>query len=264
MRTITLGETGIATSALGLGCADLFRLPTGRGRRFLLDAAYDVGIRHFDVAPMYGLGRVEEELGRFLRAGRAEAVVATKFGIEPTRAGLALAPVQGSLQRLRRRTGDPRAGAAGGLLHRTVGHDARTARTSLERSLRLLGRDHVDLLFLHEPVADVSDELFEFLETAREQGRLCAWGAAGERAAACLRAPVLQTRWRGAGEEPDPRPTIRYGVLAGAPAGPDREARAAARLREALAAEPRSPVLFSTTRPEHVRAAAAAAERGPE
>src|SRR5437016_952206 len=100
MRTTPLGDTGVETSVIGFGCADLFRQPSRASRRRLLEAALDAGIRHFDVAPMYGLGLGEGELGRFVRGRRERIVVATKFGISPTRAARTLARVQSPLQRL--------------------------------------------------------------------------------------------------------------------------------------------------------------------
>lgn len=54
MRTITFPGTDVVSSALGFGCADLYREPTAVRRRRLLDVAHGAGIRHFDVAPMYG------------------------------------------------------------------------------------------------------------------------------------------------------------------------------------------------------------------
>ena len=53
----TLGASGVSTTPLGLGCATLFHLPRPEDRRAVLRTAYESGIRHFDVAPMYGFGR---------------------------------------------------------------------------------------------------------------------------------------------------------------------------------------------------------------
>jgi len=50
----------------------------------LLSAAWDAGVRHFDVAPLYGHGEAERILGSFLAGRRDEATIVTKFGIEPT------------------------------------------------------------------------------------------------------------------------------------------------------------------------------------
>src|SRR6185503_14619010 len=57
---------------LGFGCASLMRVPSRREREALLGEAFEQGIRHFDVARMYGLGAAESELGRFARGRREE------------------------------------------------------------------------------------------------------------------------------------------------------------------------------------------------
>ena len=94
LPTRELSGTGVATSAIGFGCAGLFRIPDRKTRRVTLDAAYDAGIRHFDVAPMYGLGLAETELAPFLKGRRADITVTTKFGIEPTLLAKGVARVQ--------------------------------------------------------------------------------------------------------------------------------------------------------------------------
>ena len=84
LRTLTFPDSELETTVLGFGCAHLYGVPRSAERLRLLDAAHDAGIRHFDVAPMYGLGLAERELGRFIRHRRDAVVVATKFGIAPT------------------------------------------------------------------------------------------------------------------------------------------------------------------------------------
>jgi D-threo-aldose 1-dehydrogenase len=214
MRTTRLADTALVTSILGLGCADLFREPSERRRRRLLDAALDAGICHFDVAPMYGLGVVERELGRFARGRRDRVVIVTKFGIAPSPAARILAHVQAPLQRalagsptLRKRArpgqADPRSGTVGGVLYRNTGYDAAAARKSLEQSLRDLQSDYVDAFFLHDPhPGDIrSDDVRHYLESARDAGLIRAWGVAGEYGSAVATAervgtpvPVLQLR----------------------------------------------------------------------
>ena len=51
----------------------------------MLEAAFDAGIRHFDVAPMYGFGQAEGCLGEFLGRHRADVTVTTKYGIPPAK-----------------------------------------------------------------------------------------------------------------------------------------------------------------------------------
>src|ERR671923_2879471 len=70
LPTVALGTEGLSTTSLGIGCAGLFRASSPGQREALLHTAYDVGIRHFDVAPMYGFGLAEPELGAFVRGRR--------------------------------------------------------------------------------------------------------------------------------------------------------------------------------------------------
>jgi D-threo-aldose 1-dehydrogenase len=185
-----------------------------------LDAAREVGIAHFDVAPMYGLGLAEQELGEFARGCREKVVIATKFGIVPTPFARRVADVQGPGRRLlsrlpmvqrRARTAaaGPSSGWAGTLLYERPGYDALTARRGLEQSLRALGTDYVDILLLHDPRPGAvrSEELCCYLESARSAGKLRAWGLAGEGgqiAAVCSvladQPPVVQVRY-----DPQPR-----------------------------------------------------------
>ena len=190
---VTLRGTGLVTSALGIGCAGLYGEPSATRRMQILDAARASGIRHFDVAPMYGLGLAERELGRFARRHREQIVIATKFGIAPTAAAQAIAPVQTPLRQLfstfpalRRRAranaAGPGLGRLGSLLYRASGYDGAGARASLERSLRELDTDHVDLLLLHDPQPGTvrGDDVCDYLERARDAGLIRAWGIAGE------------------------------------------------------------------------------------
>lgn len=81
-----VGRAGLELTALGLGCAafgGLYRPIAATDALAALRAAWQAGIRHFDAAPMYGLGRAEHLLGHFLReeSGNVdEAVISTKVG----------------------------------------------------------------------------------------------------------------------------------------------------------------------------------------
>ena len=65
-----LASTGIEVTALGLGTAPLGGLyadvPTAQALE-VMDTAWDLGIRYFDTAPMYGLTRSEHLTGHALR-----------------------------------------------------------------------------------------------------------------------------------------------------------------------------------------------------
>lgn len=183
MEPTTLAGTDIRTSRIGFGCASLMRLPTRRERQALLGAAYDIGIRHFDVARMYGLGAVERELGIFLRGRRDQVTVTTKFGIaahglveklhwmQPLMRGVANA-FPGLKRRATQRADQ---------LYAARHYTAQGAEASLMKSLRELGTDYVDMFFLHEPcLHDTIDARMEdCLEGIRRRGRIRAYGIAG-------------------------------------------------------------------------------------
>ncbi|MFZ1803748.1 MAG: aldo/keto reductase, partial [Nitrospira sp.] len=78
-----VSEPAAGMERLGFGLSKLMRIPSRADRQRLLDTVYDQGIRHFDVARMYGLGASERELGTLIRSKRTQVTVATKFGIEP-------------------------------------------------------------------------------------------------------------------------------------------------------------------------------------
>ena len=186
--TVALGVGGIQTTALGFGCASLFRISSPAQRSRLLHAAYDVGIRHFDVAPMYGFGRAEPELGAFARSRRTELTIATKFGIKPTLVARGFSHAQGPVRRAFqakpaiRDHARAHGAAPSRLLYEMGGYHAPGARRSLERSLRALNTDYVDLFLLHDPLPGSvrSDEVSSYLEDACAAGLIRSWGIAGE------------------------------------------------------------------------------------
>lgn len=212
--TVALGETGIATTQLGFGCANLFASPSAADRLALLGTAYDAGVRHFDVAPMYGLGRAEAQLAKFLRSHRDDVVVSTKFGIRPTVLARGLAGVQMPVrqafkvmprlrQQARESAAGPQSGGLGPLLYSAEGYSAEAARSSLQRSLRALGIDQVDLFLLHDPAPGSvpSAKVAAYLDDARQAGLIRSWGIAGEAEPALAVArsfesgvPVIQSR----------------------------------------------------------------------
>ena len=119
MKTQKLGRTDLEVPVLGFGglfvasfVSESYDCAERAVRR-----ALDLGINYFDTAP--GYGNSEEVLGKALRkvAGTKPIVLSTKIG---GREGCDL-------------------------------KDPASIRASVEESLRLLGRDHADLLIIHEP-----------------------------------------------------------------------------------------------------------------
>jgi D-threo-aldose 1-dehydrogenase len=139
---------------LGLGCAPLGGLytpVTEEDARATVDAAWDAGIRFFDVAPFYGEGLSERRLGAALAdRPRDEYVLSTKVG---------RLIVDGEAVFDFSRDGVLR---------------------SLEESLERLRLDRVDVLLVHDPEDHMEQALREALPAVRElreQGVVGAIGA---------------------------------------------------------------------------------------
>ncbi len=175
---VTVGNVTI--SRLGFGCASLMRR-SKRERMTLLDTAFDCGIRHFDVAAMYGLGQTEYELGRFAFGRRDQLTIATKFGLGVPRWIAPLAryqdPARAALERLPNARRSVKSRSDRPAPART--YSAADAQKSLDVSLRKLDTDYVDIFFIHDPRPgdDIRvDELVDFLTSAQTAGKIRAWG----------------------------------------------------------------------------------------
>jgi aryl-alcohol dehydrogenase-like predicted oxidoreductase len=132
-----LGGSGLAVSTVGLGCNNFGRKLDLAASRPVIDAALDEGITLFDTSDSYGAS--EEILGEALEGRRDRVVLATKFGSD----------LQGA--------NGPDWGARG---------SRRYIRIAVERSLRRLRTDWIDLYQLHFP--DPSTPLEETLAALDE------------------------------------------------------------------------------------------------
>jgi aryl-alcohol dehydrogenase-like predicted oxidoreductase len=170
------------SSRLGFGCGSIMgRVGRAESLR-AIDAAIDAGITHFDVARLYGYGEAEALLGEAIRGKRDRLVIASKFGLEPTHAAGALRglkplaqKVVGSVPGLR---GVLRS-VIGTKMHAAGRFSVASAQATLDRSLRALQTDYLDILFLHDCEPDeVTDELIAYLDGQIAAGRIRAYGAA--------------------------------------------------------------------------------------
>lgn len=108
LATRPLGASGLQVSTCGLGGNNFSWRVELAGTRAVVDAALDEGINFIDTSNSYGRGRSEELLGEALKGRREQVVLATKFGWDvgdgredrgsPDYIHQA---IQGSLQRLR-------------------------------------------------------------------------------------------------------------------------------------------------------------------
>ena len=183
MEQVKLADNGRVTTRLGYGCSSIMGALNRSQSLRLLDAAYDAGIRHFDVAPMYGYGEAESCLGEFLARHREGVTVTTKYGIAPPKRGGVLraarrvvGPVVQRIPALKKRLAKA-AGAVAAPAERAK-FSAAEARESLENSLRALRTEFIDVWLLHEAEAeDLRDEsLLRFLEDAVAQGKIGSFG----------------------------------------------------------------------------------------
>ena len=221
---------------IGFGCASLFGLPDSKARRRVLEAAYAFGIRHYDLAPIYGLGRAEPEFAAFAR-GKQDLVVATKFGIGLTRLGRLAGRMQNPVRKgLRSLSGvearvktsghGPAAGRIGKLLYSRDDGSVAAAKESFAESLRTLKMQRIDWFFMHEPSGSVSADALavaDYLELAMAQGNLGGWGLAGDLSGADTVERALLERASGAqfpydllrGRSGPPATTGKYHVTFG-------------------------------------------------
>lgn len=167
---------GRLTTSVAFGCGGLAGATGWKESRRLLTAAWDAGIRHFDVAPSYGFGEAEEFLGRMLVEFGPQATVTTKVGIgrghRPSHlrafVNNAARSVLRAAPKIRRRLGD----RARANIPRSQ-FDPTFVRASVELSLQALCRDHIDILLLHEATAlDLTPELISVLEDLRREGKI--------------------------------------------------------------------------------------------
>ena len=81
MQKRRLGRTGLEVSVLGYGAGavgGLFTKGTAADQERAAARAIEAGINYFDTAALYGNGESERNLGRVLKALKADVVVGTK------------------------------------------------------------------------------------------------------------------------------------------------------------------------------------------
>ena len=142
-----------ATTRMGLGTAPLgglFAEVSPQAALDTVDAAWDLGVRFFDTAPLYGSGLAEERLGQALSGRpRDEYTVSTKVG-RVLRPGTASPEFRGAPA-----------------LEAVFDFSADGVRRSLAGSLRRLRLDAVDVLLLHDPEEHM-EEARRAIETMRD------------------------------------------------------------------------------------------------
>jgi len=147
-----LGAAGHRVPRVALGCGNFGGVGSapaffGQGLSLsealeLMDAAWELGIRHFDTADAYGGGRSEEAIGAWIRSRRTRPTLTTKV-FNPMGRG----PNRGGLSRKH-------------ILH------------GIDNSLKRLGMDYVDLYQIHRfdpttPIEETIDALDDVVKSGK-------------------------------------------------------------------------------------------------
>jgi aryl-alcohol dehydrogenase-like predicted oxidoreductase len=131
----------LAVSVVGIGCNNIGARLDLAGTSAVVNAALDHGINFFDTADTYGGTQSEVLLGQALGSRRAEAVIATKFGM----------------------------GGHEGLEYSA---SADYVRRACDASLQRLGTDYIDLYQLHFPSETPFEETLGALRELVEAGKV--------------------------------------------------------------------------------------------
>ncbi len=124
-----------------------------------LNKAIDLGVNFIDTADVYGNGHSEQLIGQVRKARSEQLIIATK-------AGRRLNP------------------------HVAAGYNRENLTSFVERSLRNLEMEALDLLQLHTPPSEVYDmpEVFGVLDDLVQQGKIRFYGVSVERVDEALKA----------------------------------------------------------------------------
>ena len=162
MKYRELGSTGWYVSTISFGAWAIGsawgQVDATESLRALHEAV-DLGVNFFDTADVYGDGQSERLLAQLRRDRPEEIIVATKAG-----------------RRL-----DP---------HTSEGYNAANLTAFVERSLKNLETESLDLLQLHCPPIEVyyRPDVFEALEDLVQQGKVRRYGVSVERVEEALKA----------------------------------------------------------------------------
>ena len=72
----------LSVTVVGIGCNNFASRIDENRTEEVVNAALEAGVNFFDTADMYGNGKSEELLGRYLGRRRSDVIIATKFGNE--------------------------------------------------------------------------------------------------------------------------------------------------------------------------------------
>jgi len=160
MKFRKFSNIGWQVSEIGLGCwaigsewGDVSKEDANE----VLKTSLDNGVNFFDTADVYGDGRSEQFIGELLKSTSEKIYVATKSG-----------------RRL-----NP---------HNSEGYNPQNIESFIDRSLKNLGVECIDLLQLHCPPSDVCSkkETYEMMDDIVKKGKILHYGVSVEKVSEAL------------------------------------------------------------------------------
>ena len=163
MLTREIGKSGVKASGVGLGTWAIGGWLWGGTDEdasvAAIQASIDAGITLVDTAPVYGMGRSEEIVGKALKGRREQVVLVSKCGLV-----------------WHSQKGNHFFDQQDKPVHRYLGKDSIVYE--VEQSLKRLGTDHLDVFITHwqDPTTPI-DETLEAMLALKSQGKIRATGA---------------------------------------------------------------------------------------
>lgn len=167
MKYMEIGKSGIKASvvtlgAMGIGGGTWWRNSDDKESVRTIHRAAELGINTIDTAPVYGFGHSEEVIGKAIKDRREQYIISTKCG-------LWWDDEEGSF----------RFEKDGHRVTRNL--TAHAIRTEIERSLKRLGTDYIDIYYTHNPacppVMTPVEETVGTLMELKKEGKIRAIGS---------------------------------------------------------------------------------------
>ncbi|QGQ95025.1 aldo/keto reductase [Paenibacillus psychroresistens] len=144
MEYTDFGRTGLRVSKLGLGGAPIggdFGAADEKEIERVIHESLDLGINFMDTAPLYGMGKSEERIGKALIGGKREQVVLASKAVR-----------------------------------RDLSYDFNSTISSVEGSLKRLRTDRIDLLQIHDvenqAYDTIIDETLPAIHKLKQEGKV--------------------------------------------------------------------------------------------
>jgi aryl-alcohol dehydrogenase-like predicted oxidoreductase len=159
---------------LGLGTASITSMKTYGEANRILSKAYELGVTHFDTAPLYGQGYAEKIIGKFIKNKRDHITITTKFGLGLQKEKTIPLFLALPLNHIKKKWSNKRDDGVvkqppDNLPLREI--PLSFIKRNFELSLKTLNIDHIDYYFLHEGLPSfLKQDALTYLTKLKERG----------------------------------------------------------------------------------------------